>query len=316
MNARFLTLQVLAFCFVLFSACSTSRTVLVSDSPDEGEHSVPEALLSRSDTLRLGSWNIQHLGRKGTPRSEKDYQDLARIAAYFDFLAVQEVMNFEGITSLKDALEKRTKENWGMSVSHRVGRHSYREKYAFLWRESKIRSRLGGLVYLDSRDVFEREPFSEMFETLDGEFRFLAANVHLIHGGSGQRGMQRRIKEVEALKEYWNYLSKEAFPQEEVLFLFGDFNLNPTHPGWRDFLEVARPLMLDGGSTLSTIEGRYANLYDNIFIPKDLRIPIEWSGVFRFPELLGISHEEARRRISDHAPVGVVLRKDALRSKR
>ncbi len=65
--------------------------------------------------------------------------------------------------------------------------------------------------------------------------------------------------------------------------------------------------------TLSSIDGRYANLYDNIWVSRDSTLPITGVGILRFPEILTEAtgrtwtHEKARRHVSDHAPVHVLL---------
>src|SRR5690606_29078965 len=98
--------------------------------------------------VRVGSWNIQNLGWE----NGKDYAALAAVAQNFDLLSVQEVMNAEGIERLKVELERVTQEPWGILYSHLIGRGSYREKYAFLWRKSEVEYLDGAVVYLDDRD--------------------------------------------------------------------------------------------------------------------------------------------------------------------
>ena len=258
----------------------------------------PAAHADTGPGLRIAAWNIQHLGHG----KQKSYPILSHVAATFDFLAIQEVMTAEGIRRLQRQLEKDTGEEWGLLYSGRLGRGSYREKYAFLWRESKVDYVDGAVVYVDERDAFIREPFAARFATTDSTLRFVAATVHILYGGS----VTARTPEILALRGYWDWLD-DLFAEDEHLILLGDFNLAPGHEAWAPLKEVARPLIVEGAATLSSIDGRFANLYDNIWIPRESTLEISDSGIVEFPAAIGWSHRKARRHVSDHAPVYMVL---------
>ncbi len=243
----------------------------------------------------IASWNIQNLGWN----NNKDYAALGVIGAHFDFIAVQEVMNEEGITRLRHALEAETGSSWLDTCSHLVGRGNYREMYCFIWKEDSFTLEGGETVFFDNRDVFAREPYSAIFESATG-FRFVATSIHAIYG----KNVAGRQAEAQALRAYYDWLT-ESFPDIPV-FLIGDFNLAPTNPAWAPLGEVMHPLIQDGATTISTIDGRFANLYDNIWVPVDHALPILEYGRLEFPhQVLGITHEEARATVSDHIPVWV-----------
>lgn len=246
---------------------------------------------------RVASWNIRHLGWD----NGKDYHAVGQVAAYFDLIAVQEVMTEEGIERLRRKLAERTGESWAALTSHSIGRTTYREMYSFLWRESAVEYVDGALVYLDRDNVFAREPFSARFRTSDG-FRFVLANIHAIYG----ENVAERQAEARALRDYWDFLS-ESFP-DDVVFIAGDFNLAPTNPAWAPLMEVATPLITEGNTTISTIDGRFANLYDNLWVPHGVPLPVVRSGRLEFPhQVLGIDHAQARLTVSDHIPVWMEL---------
>ncbi|PKM47005.1 MAG: DNAse [Gammaproteobacteria bacterium HGW-Gammaproteobacteria-1] len=251
-----------------------------------------------ADELRIASWNIEHLGHG----NQKSYPALAQVAGQFDFIAVQEVMTREGLERLKQAVEQHTGERWGMMHSHLIGRGSYKEKYAFLWRAQKIEYVDGAVVYLDRGDRFAREPYSARFRARDAGMEFVAATVHVLYGKS----KADREPEIRALRDYWLWLS-EVYAGTPTMFLMGDFNMSPAETGWGPMKAVAWPVVATGASTLSTHNGRYANLYDNIWAPRTPAPPIKEAGVYRYPEVLGWSHEKARKHVSDHAPVYLVL---------
>ena len=85
----------------------------------------------------------------------------------------------------------------------------------------------------------------------------------------------------------------------------------PRHKGWQTLKDLGvEPLITEelGASTLSTKEGVFANLYDNIWVGSK-SFMIGEVGILEFPKLLGLTHKEARRSVSDHAPVYMHLLK-------
>lgn len=245
----------------------------------------------------IASWNIRNLGWD----NGKDYAALGEVGALFDLIAVQEVMSEEGIARFEAGLEAHTGTEWDRLCSHLIGRGSYREMYCFVWRGDRVSWVGGTAVYLDDRDLFAREPFSAIFETRD-EIAFVATSVHAIYGDS----VAVREAEARALRSYHDWL-RASFPGLPVL-LMGDFNLPPTNPAWAPMGEVAYPLIQEGATTISTIEGRFANLYDNIWVDTGTDLPVSGYGRVEFPrQILNMDHETARDRVSDHIPVYVTL---------
>jgi len=250
-----------------------------------------------SAETRVASWNIRNLGWD----NGKDFAALAEVGRYFDLISVQEVMSEDGISRLEAALEARTGASWDRLCSHLIGRGSYREMYCFTWREDAVSWIEGAVVYTDDRDIFSREPFSAVFETHD-RVRFVATGVHSIYGDS----VDLREAEARALRSYHDWL-RASFPGLPVL-LMGDFNLPPTNPAWAPMGDVAYPLIQEGATTISSVDGRFANLYDNIWVDAGADLPITEYGRVEFPrQILRITHEAARDRVSDHIPVYVTL---------
>ena len=263
----------------------------------------PAALVA--EELRIGSWNIQHLGWG----ENKSYPALARIASQFDVLAIQELMNEEALDTLRDRLASKTGVEWTSLNSHRLGPGRYQEKYAFLWRTDTVEYLDGAVVYLDDADLFVREPFSARFAGRESGRDFVLATVHILYG----ERVGDRTPEIRALADYWQWL-EEIYPDTAPRrILAGDFNLRPDHPAWQPLRQQAQSLITEGATTLSTRDRRYANLYDNLWLPRDTDLVVRDAGILEFPVLLTEttnrywSHEKARRHVSDHAPVYMLL---------
>lgn len=244
--------------------------------------------------LSIATWNIQRLGHN----NQKSYPMLAKVVSHTDFLAIQEVMTDKAVSKLESEVEKATGESWTSMESDAIGRGSYKERYAFLWRDSKVAYEDGAVSYLDRRDVFEREPFSARFRELSTQSLFAVGTVHILYGD----GVEDRAPEIKALADYWSWLSS-VYDNTPNMFLMGDFNLPPSDPNWGPLFQAAKPLVTKGGSTLSSRDGRFANLYDNIIVSARNSPAVDQVFVLNYPKLLGWNHAKSRKHISDHAPV-------------
>lgn len=246
----------------------------------------------------IGSWNAKHLGQGNDVR---DWPRTAQVIKAYDFIAIQEVHGTEAITRLEKMLEKRTGEEWSSLTSDSgVGRTRYKERYAFMWREKKIAYMGGAVTYLDIGDKFEREPFSARFATRDGKHYWTAANIHIIYG----KKKSQREEEVRELSKYVDWLIAEASEGYPVLVM-GDFNLKPTNPAWEALGDKVYPLIVKGKTTLSVRDRSYSSLYDNILT--DGRLPIAGVFIDEYPVRVKMEHATARKKVSDHAPVGLIL---------
>jgi endonuclease/exonuclease/phosphatase family metal-dependent hydrolase len=244
--------------------------------------------------VNIGTWNLEHL----SVRPNKDFQGIAKVAQKVDFLAVQELMNEDALQALAKELTKQTGKHWSSMASHAVGRSSYKEMYGFVWRDDVVAYEDGAVTYLDRNDTFEREPYSARFKSLRDGTTFVVATVHILYGKS----QSDRASEITALSSYWAWL-KDTYPGNNQIMLMGDFNTPPTSPAWDNLDASARPLVLNGASTLSTTDGKFSNLYDNIFVSKHSAIKVNSVQVFNYPKYLAMTHAQGRDRVSDHAPI-------------
>ncbi len=258
------------------------------------------AAMPAAAQTRIATWNVLHLGWD----NEKDYAALSEIGSRFSLMALQEVMSEDAAMRFERAMEARTGVEWELLTSQAIGRGSYREMYAFLWRPDMIEWTGGAVVYVDDRDVFAREPFSAQFRTADG-YEFVLASVHLIWGDE----IAARRGEARAMAGYRSWL--EASFEGADVYIAGDFNLEPDDAAWGPVGEASWPLVQEGATTLSAANGRFISLYDNIWVPSGRALPVAGWGVLPYPAMLGMDHADARRTVSDHAPVWMEIDVDA-----
>ena len=246
-------------------------------------------------SIRAASWNVRHLGWE----NGKDLNSVAAVINRFDLVAIEEVMDLETVERLADKLSALSGDDWGRLGSRAIGRGSYKEHYAFVWRKSAVSFEGGATVYLDPGDIFARQPLSAMFSDREDGKRFVFAAVHILYGD----GPADRTPEIRALADYWEWLESSF---DAPVVVAGDFNMTPDHSAWRALGDAATPLIRRGATTLSSYDNRYANLYDNIWV-RPGQLEITSSGIARFPNWLAITHKQARKYVSDHAPVYFTL---------
>ncbi|WP_148045589.1 hypothetical protein [Salinisphaera orenii] len=220
--------------------------------------------------------------------NDKDLDAVAEVIARFDLVALQEVMKPAAATALADRVSKRSGQPWQAVVSHAIGDYSYKESYAFLWRESAVTNDGGTTVYLDPGNRFAREPLSSRFTVqVDGKpLSLTIGTVYIVYGDN----KSDHTAEIGELDTYWQWLG-DTFGGERIML--GKFNMPPTDSSWREFDVMAQPAITHGASTLGA--HGYANLYDNIWT--DGTLPITDQGIARYPEWLGLDHAKARARL-------------------
>lgn len=246
--------------------------------------------------LKIGTWNTLRLGHD----NGKDMQAMATVVGLADLVALQEVMDPAAIDKLEAAVEARTGESWSSLMSHAIGRGSYKELYAFMWRDSKIAYTDGAVVYLDRGDRFEREPFSAGFLEKSTGQQFAVATAHILYGKSESQ----RTPEIRALADYWTWLH-EVYDRTSAIFLVGDFNLPPGNPAWKPLQAQATHLIKSGGSTLSSRDGVFKSLFDNVLVGPGAASSVSKAYVLNYPKMLKLTHATARATVSDHAPIFV-----------
>ncbi|MCE3025711.1 helix-hairpin-helix domain-containing protein [Salinicola sp. DM10] len=246
-----------------------------------------------SADITIGSWNLLHFGWNNGKRLDA----VADVAKGADLWALQEVMNDQAITNLEHELERQTGEGWSAMTSDQVGRSSYTESYAFVWRDSAVEYTQGALSYLDSADNFAREPYLAEFRDKGTGEKIAIATVHITYGD----GRSDRTPEIRDLADIWTWMH-EVYPGSDRL-ITGDFNMPPTDASWQPLRDAgARPAITSGATTLSETNGVYSSLYDNFWFDPDA-LHIGSAGIVKFPEMLGIDHVTARDIVSDHAPI-------------
>ncbi len=242
-------------------------------------------------TVTICSWNLKDFGKS---KSDIEINFIANIVKDYDIIAIQEVVSGYGgpqaVARLVEQLNRKGSK-WDYVISDPTTGSAYKhERYAFIWKTSKVSKK--GDAWLEKKYHLEidREPF---YMTIGIQGKSLTlVNFHAI--------TKKRQPETEV--KYFKFLPA-SYPGK-YLFFVGDFNLPESHSVFNPLKGMGYLPVLSGQKTslrTKCIAGDcLASEFDNMFYNRQL-IKVVRAGIVpfyqRFPNL-----SEARL-ISDHVPI-------------
>ena len=218
--------------FLLSFSCQLrskqSTKVMLASKHVKHETTINSILYSKNNEalkadFKIATWNIQDLGQS---KNQNEILQIAKIIKNFDVIAIQEVVakdprGAQAVAKLADQLN-RMGSKWDYSISNPTKSPSANmsERYAYLWKTSKLR--LVNKPYLDKTLEYlcVREPYIAKFRTKKSKQSFFLINSHSrVHD-------QHPEQEIIYFKDYPQRLNSDK------IIILGDFNLNESHPVW------------------------------------------------------------------------------------
>lgn len=248
-------------------------------------------VLSFSQT-KLLSWNLENFGKS---KSESELNFIANTILNYDIVALQEVVagygGAQAVAKLAMLLNEKGAK-WDYAISNPTSSTSSHkvERYAFLWKTSKIK--LKGNTWLEKQYHLEidREPYFATFEI--NKKTITLVNFHAI----------TKSKQPETEIKYFKFLTGE-YPNLNLLFL-GDFNCPQSHTVFNPLKKMGYAPILQNQKTTLKQQCKndicLASECDNMFY-KTSTVEFINSGIVPFHKNFN-SLKEARR-ISDHIPI-------------
>lgn len=243
-------------------------------------------------TVTIGSWNLENFGKS---KSDASIDFIARTVNSLDIITIQEVVagygGAQAVARLANALNKQGAK-WDYRVSDPTsGQNSYkRERYAFLWKTSRVS--LIGRPWLERQftQQINREPFFATFN-FNGK-QFTVVSFHAI----------TKKMQPETEIKYFKFLPAE-YPNDNLIFC-GDFNCPQTHTVFNPLKRMGyKPIMVGQKTTLkqTAVDGAYlVSEFDHMFY-HNTRINYIGSGVIQFYK--AFPSLKTARKISDHIPI-------------
>ena len=240
---------------------------------------------------KLLSWNIENFGKS---KSEASINYIANTMKNYDIIAIQEVVAGHGgpqaVARLADELSRKAAK-WDYVISDPTSSTAYKtERYAFLWKTSKVKKI--GKAWLEKKYHLEidREPYFCTFQYENKQFTVV--NFHAI--------TQKRQPETEI--KYFKFLPEE-YATLNLIFT-GDFNCPQSHTVFIPLKKMGyESLLIDQKTSLKQEckkDNCLASEFDNIYF-KSSKINTLNSGIIHFYE--NFSTLKEARIISDHIPI-------------
>ncbi|KAL6464911.1 hypothetical protein MHYP_G00272280 [Metynnis hypsauchen] len=259
-------------------------------------------------SLKICSFNIRSFGENKLSKPEVLNVILESIARC-DLMLVMEIKDAKGeafpqlMTHLNRRYKGRTPE-YGFVISQRLGRKSYKEQYAFIYRQRSV-SVKSVYQYPDMQtedvDAFAREPFVVWFSSPTTEVKeFVIIPIHTTP--------EAAVKEIDELYDVFQNVSQHW--QSENFIIMGDFNAACGYVPKREWRNIrlrsdTKFLWLTDDKLDTSVKQSTSCAYDRVVLRGEKMIQavkVNSVDVYDFKQAFGLTELEALA-VSDHFPL-------------
>jgi len=237
------------------------------------------------------AWNLENFGKS---KGDDIIDFVANTVKGFDLIAIEEVVAGDGgaqaVGRLNDILNRKGVK-WDYTISDPTVSSSYKtERYAFLWKPSKLKKI--GDAWLEKKFNLEidREPFYANFQAEDKMFTLVT-----FHAITKKMQPETEIK-------YFKFIPAE-YPDKNLIFA-GDFNCPQSHTVFNPLKSMGfKPIFTGQKTSLKQycVEDEcLASEFDNIFY-KSEKVNFINSGIIPF--YTNFADLQEARKVSDHVPI-------------
>ncbi|XP_006631146.2 deoxyribonuclease 1 like 4, tandem duplicate 1 [Lepisosteus oculatus] len=265
----------------------------------------------KSEVMKIASFNIQRFGENKI--ADKNILSvLIKTVSRYGIILILEVVDVKGkaIKKFLEELNKANKDNpYTMQISTRLGRHTYKEQFMFLYREDLVKL-TGSYQYEDNQvgdeDAFAREPFVLRFTCS----KTVLKDLVLIPVHTQPSSVEKELDEL-----YDVFLAVQDKWETDNVMMLGDFNADGGYLSNKKMKKIRirsdknfHWLIEDEVDT--TANKGNDNTYDRIVVYGDdmLDAIVPYSAKpFNFQEEFQLT-DEMTLKVSDHYPVEVELK--------
>ncbi|XP_062842186.1 deoxyribonuclease gamma-like isoform X1 [Trichomycterus rosablanca] len=259
-------------------------------------------------SLKICSFNVQSFGESKISKPQVMNVILASISRC-DLMLIMEIKDAKGkafpqlMTRLNRRFTERSPE-YGYIISKRLGRKSYKEQYAFIYRK-KLVSVKSVYQYPDVQtedlDAFAREPFVVWFSSTNTEIKdFVIIPIHTTP--------EAAVKEIDELYDVYQNVSKHL--QSQNYIIMGDFNAACGYVPKKEWRNIRLHsdqsfLWLTGDKLDTSVKTSTKCAYDRVVLHGETMIKAVRSDsveVYDFKQVFGLTEPEALA-VSDHFPL-------------
>ncbi|XP_072522416.1 deoxyribonuclease gamma-like [Salminus brasiliensis] len=263
-------------------------------------------------SLKICSFNIQSFGESKLSKPAVLNVILESIARC-DLMLVMEIKDAKGeafpqlMTYLNSRYRGR-KPEYGFVISQRLGRKSYKEQYAFIYRQRSI-SVKSVYQYPDTQaddvDAFAREPFVVWFSSTTTDIKeFVIIPIHT--------SPEAAVKEIDELYDVHHNVSQHW--QSENFIIMGDFNAACGYVPKRNWRNIrlrsdTKFLWLTDDKLDTSVKHSTNCAYDRVVLHGENMIKAVRADsveVYDFKQAFGLTEPEALA-VSDHFPLCITV---------
>ncbi|XP_056384252.1 deoxyribonuclease gamma [Hyla sarda] len=254
--------------------------------------------------FRICSFNIQSFGEAKCSKPEV-MNVIVKVISRCDIMLLMEIKDSTdkvmNILMAKLNSQPEKKDEFNVIISQRLGRKTYKEQYAFIYRKQLVAVK-AVYQYMDHQDgdvdAFSREPFVVRFQTYKNDFVIIPQHTT----------PEAAVREIDELYDVYQDV-KQKWKTENFIFM-GDFNAGCGYVPkkyWKNIrLRTNQEFVwLIGDNVDTTVRSSTKCAYDRIVVhgKRLLNAVVPGSAtVFDFMKEYGLTEAQALE-ISDHYPV-------------
>lgn len=261
------------------------RTVsLIPENSDDGE------------TIKVAGFNVKVFNEIKASNPEV-MNVLSNIIRNYDVIALQETTDTSNtaVSMLRDSVNSIGGTQYNYIASERLGKTTRKEAYVYFYNTKTIDLVGNPYVFPDPEDLFERPPFIANFKTMNGNFDFIAINIH----AKPENATQEIDDLPKAVED-----AKSRYPEEGDLIIIGDPNADCSYfdENGDSPLKSSDYLWIIDNS-IDTSATALNCTYDRIILTSPAITDFTGnSGVFKFNEAYNLNYDNTLA-VSDHYPV-------------
>ncbi|XP_043567507.1 deoxyribonuclease-1 [Chiloscyllium plagiosum] len=261
-------------------------------------------------SIKISAFNIKAFG--DSKMSNATIADIiVNLVQRYDIILIQEVRDADlsAVKTLMNKLNSPSKEIYSYIVSDPLGHSTYKERYLFVYRNSKV-SVVNSYLYNDGsektgHDIFSREPFLVKFSLpYSAICDFIIIPQHTSPSSA--------VKEIDAL--YDVFLDAKTKLGTDNMLIMGDLNADCSYVKPSDWAYIRlrkdnqfQWLIPDSADTTSAITTNCA--YDRIIaVGSEMNNAVidGSAGIYNFSKVFNFNNKMTLA-VSDHYPVEVSL---------
>ena len=262
-----------------------------SGQTENGPDTTDASSLAVNGEVTLCSWNLKDFGKSKT---DEAIEFIANTIKNMDVVAIQEVVAGNGgsqaVARLVNVLNQKGAQ-WDYTISNPTSsKESGTERYAFVWKPSRVKK--VGAAWLEQQysDDIDREPYMATFQAKNKFFTM--ASFHAIP----------KSKQPETEIKYLRFIPAE-YPGKNLIF-GGDFNCPESNSVFNALKSMSyTPVFIKQKTSLRSKcvnNDCLASEYDNIFCNRS-QVHVTNSGVIPFYKSFAAIKDAYK--VSDHIPV-------------